>query len=146
MELLQEVANISGKPGLFRILKPGRGGVIVESLDAAKKREMISANAKVSVLKEISVYTENVNEAKPLGEIFLAIREAHGNKVDIDLKSATNKDFFSFFEAIMPDYDKERVYATDVKKIINWYNTLSEYLPEAFEIKEDSEVKNESAE
>jgi hypothetical protein len=133
MELLQEVANISGKPGLYRIVKPGRAGVIVESLDAGKKREMINANAKVSVLKEISVYTENVNESKPLSEIFQAIRAAHGEKVEFDLKNATNKEFFDFFATVLPDFDRERVYATDVKKIINWYNTLSEFLPEAFE-------------
>ncbi|ADQ18423.1 DUF5606 domain-containing protein [Leadbetterella byssophila] len=133
MELLQEVANISGRPGLYRIVKPGRGGVIVESLDASKKREMINANAKVSVLKEISVYTENVNESKPLSEIFLVIREKHGEKVDFDMKNASNKDYFDFFETVLPEFDKERVYATDVKKIINWYNTLSQFLPEIFE-------------
>jgi hypothetical protein len=143
MELLQEVANISGKPGLFRIIKPGRAGVIVESLDATKKREMINANAKVSVLKEISVYTENVNDSKPLGEIFLAIKEAHGAKVELDTKKASNNELFDFFGAVMPEFDKERVYATDIKKIINWYNALSEHLPEAFEVKENSEVKEE---
>lgn len=138
MELLQEVANISGKPGLYRIVKPGRVGVIVESLDAAKKREMVNANAKVSVLKEISVYTETSNESVPLGEIFQSIRKEHGEKVDFDVKNATNKQFFEFFETVLPEYDRERVYATDVKKIINWYNILSEYLPEAFEEKNES--------
>lgn len=135
MELLQEVANISGKPGLYRIVKPGRVGVIVESLDAAAKREMVNANAKVSVLKEISVYTENANESVPLSEIFLTIRKTHGEKVDLDAKNATNKQLFDFFETVLPDYDRERVYATDVKKIINWYHIISEYLPEAFEEK-----------
>ena len=146
MELLQEVANISGKPGLYRIVKPGRVGVIVESLDAARKREMVNANAKVSVLKEISVYTENVNESRPLGEIFQSIRKAHGEKVDFDTKNASNKQFFDFFETVLPDYDRERLYATDVKKIINWYNILSEHLPEAFVEKvesDDSKVVND---
>ncbi|MCP9768004.1 hypothetical protein EGI22_08770 [Lacihabitans sp. LS3-19] len=135
MELLQEVANISGKPGLYRIVKPGRAGVIVESLDSLKKREMINANAKVSVLKEISVYTEDINKATPLGEIFMSIKEKFGEKVDIDVKNAQNKEIFAFFEKVMPDYDKERVYATDVKKIINWFNILSANLPELFETK-----------
>ena len=137
MELLQEVANISGKPGLFRIVKPGRAGVIVESLDSLKKREMINANAKVSVLKEISVYTEDINKATPLGEIFMSIKEKFGEKVDIDVKNAQNKEIFGFFEKVMPDYDKERVYATDVKKIINWFNILSANLPELFETKSE---------
>lgn len=136
MELLQEVANIAGKPGLYRIVKPGRAGVIVESLDAQKKREMINANAKVSVLKEISVYTETSNESVPLSDIFLAIRKEHGEKVDFDTKNASQKEFFAFFETVLPEYDRDRVYATDVKKIINWYNILSEFLPEAFSEKE----------
>ncbi|MCP9755299.1 hypothetical protein EGI26_09045 [Lacihabitans sp. CCS-44] len=137
MELLQEVANISGKPGLYRIVKPGRAGVIVESLDQLHKREMINANAKVSVLKEISVYTEDINKATPLGEIFLSIRKGFGTKVELDTKIASNKDIFDFFAKIMPDFDRDRVYPTDIKKIINWYNILSENLPELFESKEE---------
>lgn len=142
MELLQEVANISGKPGLYRIIKPGRGGVIVESLDQNHKREMINANAKVSVLKEISVYTEDINKATPLSEIFSTIKEKFGEKVDLDTKSASNKDIFDFFAGIMPDFDRERVYATDVKKIITWFNILSANMPELFEPKAE-EVKEE---
>ncbi|MDP1813184.1 MAG: DUF5606 domain-containing protein [Leadbetterella sp.] len=141
MELLQEVANISGKPGLYRIVKPGRAGVIVESLDQLRKREMINANAKVSVLKEISVYTEDVNKATPLGEIFLTIRKDFGLKIELDTKTASNKDIFDFFAKVMPDFDRERVYPTDVKKIITWYNILSENLPELFEEKIEEETK-----
>ena len=143
MELLQEVANISGKPGLYRIVKPGRAGVIVESLDQLHKREMINANAKVSVLKEISVYTEDINKATPLGEIFLSIRKDFGNKVELDTKNATNKEIFDFFGKVMPDFDKERVYPTDVKKIINWYNILSENLPELFDTNVEEVVAKE---
>jgi hypothetical protein len=143
MELLKEVANISGKPGLYRIVKPGRAGVIVESLDQLHKREMINANAKVSVLKEISVYTEDINKATPLGEIFLSIRKDFGNKVELDTKNATNKEIFDFFGKVMPDFDKERVYPTDVKKIINWYNILSENLPELFDTNVEEVVAKE---
>jgi hypothetical protein len=139
MELLQEIANISGKPGLYRIVKPGRTGVIVESLDDVKKREMVNANAKVSVLKEISIYSEDYNKSTPLSDIFFKIRELHGEKVEIDIKTVSNKDVFSFFEKIMPDYDREKVYHTDVKKIIQWYNLLSKNLPEIFEVKAASE-------
>ncbi|NBA85041.1 hypothetical protein GVN16_04680 [Emticicia sp. CRIBPO] len=139
MELLQEIANISGKPGLYRIVKPGRTGVIVESLDDVKKREMVNANAKVSVLKEISIYSEDYNKSTPLSDIFFKIRELHGEKVEIDVKTVSNKDVFSFFEKIMPDYDREKVYHTDVKKIIQWYNLLSKNLPEIFEVKAASE-------
>jgi Domain of unknown function (DUF5606) len=132
MEILQEVATISGKPGLYRIVKPGRAGVIVESLDTEKKREMVSANARVSVLKEISVYTTDFNVSKPLAEIFMVLKESFPTAVDLDVKAASTADLFAFFEKIMPDFDKERVYPTDIKKIITWYNSLSAHLPEAF--------------
>lgn len=137
MELLQEIANISGKPGLYRIIKPGRAGVIVESLDSLKKREMINANAKVSVLKEISIYQEDSNESLPLSEVLLSIKEKFGTKPEIDPKAASSSELFDFFAKVMPNFDRERVYATDVKKIVNWYNTLNEFLPEAFEAKEE---------
>jgi hypothetical protein len=133
MEILQEVATISGKPGLFRIVKPGRAGVIVETLDTEKKREMVSANARVSVLKEISVYTTDFNVSKPLGEVFMTLKEQYPTIVELDIKKATTTDLFAFFEKVMPDFDKERVYPTDIKKIISWYNALSQNLPEAFE-------------
>ena len=86
MELLRDIAHISGKSGLYRILKPGRGGVIVETLDEKKQKEMVSSNARVSVLKDISVYMANHQDnAIPLGDIFLAIREKHGEKVEIKI-------------------------------------------------------------
>lgn len=136
MELLQEVANIAGKPGLYRIIKPGRAGVIVETLDQDPKREMVSANAKVSVLKEISIYTEDINKSVPLSEIFMIMKEQLGETIGIDTKVASPKQLFDFFKKVMPDFDKERVYPTDIKKIINWYAILIKNLPEAFVLEE----------
>jgi hypothetical protein len=141
MELLQEVANISGRQGLFRILKPGRGGVIVESLDSVQKREMISANAKVSVLKEISIYSTGTEQSKPLSEIFLAIKENFKAEDLLETKTASNSELFDFMEKAMPDFDKERVYVSDIKKIINWYKILVEFFPEVFEKKEEETEK-----
>lgn len=133
MDLLEEVANISGRSGLYRVVKPGRVGVIVESLDSDRKREMINATAKVSILKEISVYTADVNKSIPLGDIFTKIKVDFGDDLKIDIKTADNKAIFAFFEKVMPDFDRERVYATDVKKIITWYKILLNFLPEIFE-------------
>lgn len=139
MELLQEVANISGKPGLYRIIKPGRSGVIVESLDAQKKREIVSANAKVSVLKEISIYTEDINKSIPLSDIFLILKEKYEDSLNFDTKTASSRELFDFFAEILPDFDRERVYPTDIKKIINWYKILISNLPEVFEKVEEKE-------
>lgn len=133
MDLLEEVANISGRSGLYRVVKPGRVGVIVESLDSDRKREMINATAKVSILKEISVYTADVNKSIPLGDIFTKIKVDFGDDLKIDIKTADNKAIFAFFEKVMPDFDRERVYANDVKKIITWYKILLNFLPEIFE-------------
>jgi hypothetical protein len=143
MELLKEVANISGKGGLYRILKPGRSGVIVESMDAKKKREMVPATARVSVLKDISIYQQGVNDSMPLGDIFLAMREKFGEKIELDTKVANTEEFYSTLGEVMPDFDRERVHASDVKKLINWYNLLSVKMPELWDVTEEEEVKEE---
>lgn len=132
MELLRDIAHISGKSGLYKILKPGRNGVIVETLDDKKQREMVSANARVSVLKDISIYTEDQNKSVPLSDIFLKIRELHGETVADEYKNFSNNQLFDFFGEIVSDFDRQRVYASDIKKIIGWYNVLSKSLPEVF--------------
>lgn len=144
MEGLKDVAHIAGRPGLFKIVKPGRSGVIVEAMDGLNKKEVVSVNAKVSVLKDISIYSTDFNKSTPLDELFTTMRERHGKKVDFDTKGASKEEFYSFFETIMPDYDPERVYPSDVKKIIQWYNLLSEKMPELFVTKEVEEIKEEN--
>ncbi|WP_337041418.1 DUF5606 family protein [Emticicia sp. 17c] len=146
MELLRDIAHISGKSGLYKILKPGRGGVIVETLDDKKQREMVSANARVSVLKDISIYTEDQNKSEPLSDILLKIRELHGEFVADDYKNFSNNQLFDFFSSIIPDFDRDKVYASDVKKIITWYNILSKYLPEIFVAPATEEVTETSEE
>lgn len=136
MELLKEVAHISGRPGLFKIVKPGRTGVIVESLNDLRKREMISAAAKVSVLNEIAIYTEydqETGDSKPLSDIFKSIKEKHGDKIEINTKEASGADLIEFMSEVLPDFDQDKVYANDIKKIINWYNLINEFFPEALE-------------
>lgn len=142
MEALQDVAHISGRPGLFRIIKPGRSGVIVESMDGNKKREIVNVNAKVSVLKDISIYSEEYDKSTPLSEIFTTLKEQHGEKIDFDVKKSTPAEFFTFFEGVMPDFDKERVYSSDIKKIIQWYNLLSKEMPELWETKAEESKEN----
>lgn len=132
MELLKEIAHISGKPGLYRILKPTRTGVIVETIDEKKGRTVVGANARVSVLKEISVYSEGEEGSKPLPDIFAAIREKHGEKVELDTKTASDTDLRGFLGGVFAEFDQEKVYPSDIKKMIVWYNLLSQYLPEVF--------------
>jgi hypothetical protein len=133
MDLLKEIANVSGKSGLYRILKPSRAGVIVESLNEKREKTMIGPTARVSVLKDVSVFTEGEQDSVPLADVFMQIREKNGATVELDTKTASDKDLVEFLDGILPDFDRSRVYVSDIKKIINWYNLLAQYAPEAFE-------------
>jgi Domain of unknown function (DUF5606) len=133
MELLKEVANISGKSGLYRILKPTRNGVIVESLDAKKAKEVVGSNARVSVLKDVSVYmADHQDSSVPLADIFMAIKAKYNDKVEIQTKTASDSELYDFLASVAPDFDRTKVYPSDVKKMISWFNILSQFLPEAF--------------
>jgi Domain of unknown function (DUF5606) len=132
MDLLQEVAHIAGKSGLYRIIKPGRAGVIVESLDDKKEKQMVNSSAQVSILKDISMYTTDYEVSRPLGEIFMNIKTTHDANIDIDIKNASKTQLFGFLESVMPDFDGERIRESDVKKLITWYKILLANLPEAF--------------
>jgi hypothetical protein len=128
---LKEVAAISGKSGLFKIVKPSRTGVILESMDDKKIRMVASLNYKVSILSEISVYTNTKDGSVALGEIFKTIKEKYGKKIEID--TTNNNAMMSFLENVLPEYDKSRVYPSDVKKMINWYKTISTNAPDVYE-------------
>lgn len=133
MELLKEIANISGKPGLYRILKPTRTGVIVESLDDKKEKSVVGATARVSVLKDISIYTVEHNEStKPLADVLKAIYEKYGETVSLD-KSSDDRDFHQLLGEVAPDYDRERVHTSDIKKLVQWYKILVKFVPEVFQ-------------
>ncbi|MCE7042225.1 DUF5606 domain-containing protein [Dyadobacter sp. CY312] len=144
MDLLKEIANVSGKGGLFRILKPSRAGVIVESLDEKREKTLIGPTARVSVLKDVSIFTDGEEESVPLADVFLKIREIHGEQVSIDLKASSDKDLIEFLNKILPDFDRSKVYISDIKKIITWYNLLSKYTPELF-VSSTPEVAEETA-
>jgi len=117
---LKEILSISGKPGLYKVISQIKNGVIVESL-ADKKRLPAYASDKIGNLEEISVYT--TDKEKPLKEIFKAIFEKENGGKAIDHKS-DDKTLKAYFELVLPEYDKERVYCSDIKKVISWYNIL----------------------
>ena len=132
MDLLKEVANVSGKGGLFRILKPSRAGVIVESLDEKREKTLIGPTARVSVLKDVSIFTDGAEESVALSDVFLKIREIHGEEVTLAVKTSSDKELIEFLAKVLPDFDRTKVYVSDIKKVITWYNLLSKYIPEAF--------------
>ena len=132
MDLLKEVANVSGKPGLFRILKPSRAGVIVESLDEKREKTLIGPTARVSVLKDVSIFTDGAEESVALSDVFLKIREIHGEEVTLSVKTSSDKELIEFLAEVLPEFDRSKVYVSDIKKVMTWYNLLSKHIPEAF--------------
>ncbi len=140
---LNEIATVAGKSGLFKVLKPGRSGLVVESLDEKKIKFVTTPNHKVSVLKEISIYTNNKEGAIGLDDVLRKINKEFGKDPGVDSKSS-NDELMSFLEFLVPDYDKERVYPSDVKKLVNWYHIILKEFPEYFTAEKKEESKTES--
>lgn len=146
MELLKEIANFSGKSGLYRILKPGRGGVIVESLDGKREKSMIGASARVSVLKDISIFMADEEKATPLATVFANIHSKYKDQT-LEAKSMSDYQLVDFMTEILPGYDTDKVYLSDIRKLITWYNILVVQVPELFEsTTEESTTEEQPAE
>ena len=111
---------ISGKPGLFQMVAQSKNGVVVESL-LDGKRFTAFEHERISSLEEISIYTDD--EELALKEIFKRLHEKHEGGEAIDPKSDKNS-LRSYFEEVVPEHDQERVYTSDIKKMIAWYNLL----------------------
>ena len=125
---LQELAAISGMPGLYRLVRAARHGVLVESLDEKATRTLAPARNKVSLLSEISIYTENADQTVPLTEVFERIYQQHGGVAPVTAKSSDGE-LTAFMAGIIPDYDRERVYLSDIKKVANWFGIVSQHRP-----------------
>jgi Fe2+ transport system protein B len=126
---LSEIASINGKGGLFKVLKPTKAGVILESLDEAKTKLVASATQKLSLLKEISIYTTTKKGTASLEEVLQKIHQDFGN--DIGLSSeADAAELKSFLKSVLPEYDENRVYVSDIKKLVKWYQIILQQAPE----------------
>ncbi len=139
-----DIASVSGKGGLFKIVSPTRTGVILESLDEHKKKMVASVHNKVSVLSEISIYTTDSEGAVPLEEVMRKIHKEFDGDTDLD-KNSEADELKSFLKFILPDYDESRVYTSDIKKVVNWYNLLVVEAPEVFEEKKEEKAKNKAS-
>lgn len=119
--MLKEILSITGKPGLFKIISQGKGILVVEELGSGR-RFPAHARDKVVSLGDIAMYTESGDT--PLGEILDKVYAKHEGKA-IDVKELVkNKGLRTEFEAIVEDYDRDRVYDNDIKKLFTWYNIL----------------------
>lgn len=119
---VEKVLAISGKPGLYELKIQTRSGFIAESLIDGKKLT-VGLRSNVSLLSEISIYTET-DELK-LFDVFARIAKKENNGPAIDHKSA-NDELLAYFGEIVPDFDRDRVYVSDIKKVLNWYNILQQ--------------------
>lgn len=128
---LREIAAITGKPGLYRILKPNKQGVIVEALDASKARTLAPATSKISILSEITMYTTDTDGSIPLPEVFRRIHAKYDGKLTLTAKSDA-ADLHALMAEVVPSYDREKVYTSDLKKLVTWYSIIAEHGPEAF--------------
>lgn len=129
---LRGVLAVSGMPGLYKVLAQTKSGFIVESL-TDKKRLPVSATQRVSMLEDISVFTQG--DDMPLKEVFLKMKEYCASNEIIDAKADPNK-LKDFLGKVVPDYDTERVYPSDIKKMISWFHLVKDFVDIADE--EDS--------
>jgi len=117
---LEKILSISGKPGLYELSAQTRGGFIAKSI-IDQKKIAVNVRHNVSLLSEIAIYT--YTEEVPLGTIFQKMFDKEDGKEAISAK-ASKKELETYFSEVLPDYDAERVYQSDIKKVIQWYNLL----------------------
>ena len=141
--MLKTILSISGRPGLFKLVNQGKNMLIVESL-ATKKRVPAYAHDKVISLRDIAIYT--YDEDIPLADVFESIKEKNeGKTVDVKVLGDDAK-IRAYFETVLPEFDQDRVYTNDIKKVFSWYNQLINAGFETFKSQEDNAEEPEVAE
>ena len=121
--MLRTILSVSGKPGLFKLISQGKNMLILETLDATKKRLPVYAHDKVISLGDIAMYTDD--EEVALGEVLESVKnKENGAAASIDFKKASQAELHAYMAEVLPSYDRDRVHASDIKKLIQWYNIL----------------------
>jgi predicted peroxiredoxin len=142
---INKILSIGGRPGLWEMKAQTRGGVLAESLTDGKKIP-VNVKSNISILGEISIYT--YSEEIPLKKVFQKIGDKENFQKSINPK-ASKDELVSYFREVLPEFDEDRVYQSDIKKIIQWYNTLIEKGVRVFvedEANETSEATEEQVE
>ncbi len=126
---LADIATLSGKGGLYKVVAPTKSGVILESLDETKTKIVANASNKLSLLHEISIYTTSKEGTVPLEDVLKKIHSEFANDLGVDGDS-DGAELKSFMKAVVSDFDENRVYVSDIKKLIKWYGVILKYAPE----------------
>lgn len=138
-----KVVSVSGKGGLFKVIKPTRTGVLLESLDKKKQRMVAGTMRKVSALSDIAIYTTSEKESAPLKKVLKKIYAEFADDLGVSSTSQPGE-LKAFLKHILSDYDESRVYVSDIKKMINWYAVLLREAPQLLQ-QEETETPGESA-
>ena len=139
----KDIATVAGKPGLFKVLKPSRSGVILESLDDKKAKLVAGMSQRVSILSDISIYTLTEEGAEPLDSIMKKIEAEFKGDLGLDA-NPDDAELRAFRKQVLPEGDEARVYTSDIKKLISWYKIIRVQVPETLE--ESSEEGEETKE
>ncbi len=134
---IADIATVSGKGGLFKVLAPTKSGVILESLDDAKTKFVATSNHRLSLLNEISIYTTTKEGNAPLEDVLKKIQADFGDDPGVDGNSDPSE-LKAFMKAVLPEFDESRVYTSDIKKLIKWYGVIRKYAPEVLEVSRQS--------
>ena len=139
---LSEIASVTGKGGLFKVLKPAKSGLILESMDEQKTKLVATGSHKVSLLDEISIYTHTKEGTTPLQDVLYKIYADFGDDLGLDA-NADGDELKAFLKSVLPNYDENRVYVSDIKKLVKWYGIIGKHAPEILKEEKGSSSKKQ---
>lgn len=141
----KDLATVAGKPGLFKVLKPSRTGVILESMDVKKTKLVAGMSQRVSILSDISIYTLTEEGAEPLESVMQKIEAEFQGDLGLDA-NPDDSELRAFMKHVLPEVDEARVYTSDIKKLITWYNLLRVQAPEVLQKPEEEKPEEAKSE
>ncbi|MDG1279029.1 MAG: DUF5606 domain-containing protein [Algoriphagus sp.] len=141
----KELATVSGKPGLYKVLKPTRSGVILESLDGKKSKLVAGMSQRVSILSDISIYTLTEEGAEPLKSVMQKIEKEFSGDLGLD-SNPDDSELRAFMKHVLPEVDEARVYISDIKKLISWYTLIRAQAPETLSEAKEADKSEEKKE
>ncbi len=139
---LKDIVSIPGKPGLYKVFKPTRNGLIVEALASNGPKIIVNSNQRVSALKEISIFTQGDDESMPLEKVLQAAFAHYSGKTEFDLEDMLT--LKTEFQTVLPNYDSEKVKPSDMKKFFKWYNIIVEFAPEVLAAHEENSEEQQA--
>ncbi len=142
---METILSVAGRPGLYKLVSRGNMNLIIEALDSTHKRMPVFASDRVTSLVDVAMYTEE--DDVPLMTVFASVRDKEEGKVcSINYKKCSSEELREYFAAVLPNFDRDRVHNSDIKKLLQWYDIMvnagmtkfEEYMPKAESEKEEA--------